>query len=80
MTLVESSTKSKEVKFNIKTDQKGISQPNHFQNNLTFTPRPNFSGACGACRACGACGACGALEGKTFLRDRLGGFKGILDK
>ena len=77
MTLVESSTKSKEVKFNIKTDQKGISQLNHFQNNLSFTPRPNFSGACGACRACGACGA---LEGKTFLGDRLGGFKGILDK
>ena len=71
MTLVESSTKSKEVKFNINTDQKGIYQPNHFQNNLSFIPRPNFSGACGAC---------GALEGKTFLGDRLGGFKGILDK
>ena len=48
MSLSESSTKSKYFKAKIDPYQQGRSQPQHNQNNLSFTPRPKFYGACGA--------------------------------
>ena len=67
MSLSESSTKSKEVKVNIDPYQQGRSQPQHRQNNLSFTLRPKFSGACGA------------LTGQTFSGGIPNDFKGTPD-